>query len=114
MSVESKLGEVIGLIQGTNQRLDTQSNSIEQIRGSVGKTFDKIEDLSKETSKQIKELSDKTVEGITEAKEGVKAINKDLDDNIRPAIKSAQNKGMGVGGVGIMTGAASFFKGLFE
>ena len=114
MSVESKLCEVIGLIQGTNSRLDTQAGSIEQLRGSVGKTFDKIEELGKETNKQIKELSDKTVEGITEAKEGVKAINKDLDDNIRPAIKSAQNKGMGVGGVGIMTGVASFFKGLFE
>ena len=114
MSVESKLGEVIGLIQGTNQRLDTQKDSIEQVRASVGKTFDKIEELKEKTFEKIDELSEKAVIGITEAKGGVAAINKDLDDNIRPAIKSAQNKGMGVGGVGIMTGVASFFKGLFE
>ena len=114
MSVESKLGEVIGLIQGTNQRLDTQKDSIEQVRASVGKTFDKIEELKEKTFEKIDELSEKAVIGITEAKGGVAAINKDLDDNIRPAIKAAQNKGMATGGTGIVGVVGLFIKSLFD
>ena len=103
MSVESKLGEVIGLIQGTNQRLDTQKESLEQLRGSVGKTFDKIEDLK-----------EKAFEGITENRTHIEGINKDLDDNLRPAIKAAQNKGIATGGTGIVGVVGLFIKGLFD
>ncbi len=110
MSVESKLGEVIGLIQGTNQRLDTQANSIEQIRGSVGKTFDKIEELKDKMSDKIDDVNEKATQNRT----NIDAVNKDLDDNIRPAIKSAQNKGVATGGVGIIAGIGSFIKSLME
>ncbi len=106
MSVEKQLGEISGLLKGMdkslNQRLDTQGNSIEQIRGSVGKTFDKIE-----------ELKEKALGGVTENETNIKAINKDLNDNIRPAIKAAQNKGVATGGVGILTGIGALLKDLF-
>ena len=89
--IERTLGEILATQKATNKSIDNYRKDIKEVFGEI-----KTNSVT-----------------IGENKTSIKSIKEDLDDNIRPAIQTAQNKGMATGGIGIITGIGAIFKDLF-
>ena len=103
MSVEKQLGEISGFLKGMNKNIDDKFESQEK----------KLDNFRVDIKEVFGEIKKNTVIA-TANKTSIEGINKDLDDNIRPAIQSAQNKGMATGGTGIVGVVGLFIKSLFD
>ena len=89
--------EIWGLLGRIDAKLDAAHEKDTNFRQDIKGIFEEIKENSI---------------GIRDNKTSIEGVTKDIDDNIRPAIKAAQNKGIVTGGAGSLTGIAAFLKSL--